>query len=376
VEGSRANRQGQPATPGQLIVHEDDLQKRFVPIDWADAFAQQFGPPAFLAGKWAEEAQQVSIIGDGKVGKTIWMHDFILSGVKERPFLGDGPRRPLKTLYFDRENDLRGIMRNLRSLGATDEDLKKLSELVFYVQFPKFTGQLDGEVAARELLTLVDFYSREGGPVGLVVLDTASRFIAGKENDSEPWLALYRLVHAELKGRGVAGVRLDHFGKDRLAGARGSSAKAQDIDHEWELTRLIEREELEEDGFTTVVTTALRMHRSETRSGIGPGEFRFTRVGRKREDVWLEGQTGHHLEEVPILKTGGPTDSLQHYVTTLLNYDAPICGRDRLREWAEQHRLPFPTNNGEASEVVRRYRAAKGQASPEPRPPRQGEIPF
>lgn len=36
------------------------------------------------------------------------------------------------------------------------------------------------------------------------MLDTASRFTAGKENESATWLQLYLLIHAPLKGAGVS----------------------------------------------------------------------------------------------------------------------------------------------------------------------------
>ncbi|MGV9779119.1 hypothetical protein, partial [Streptosporangium sp. NPDC003464] len=41
---------------------------------------------------------------------------------------------------------------------------------------------------------------------------TVSRYISGKEHDSDTWLELYSRIHAPLKGDGIASVRLDHFG--------------------------------------------------------------------------------------------------------------------------------------------------------------------
>lgn len=102
--------------------------------------------------------------------------------------------------------------------------------------------------------------------------------IVGEENDSTPWLDLYRYALVQLKARGVAVVRLDHFGKDRGKGSRGSSAKTQDIDHVWELSQI-------------PGGRLMRLKRTYSRNGIGADEVTLVREGHPGE----RGTTTHRL---------------------------------------------------------------------------------
>ena len=72
----------------------------------------------------------------------------------------------------------------------------------------------------------------------IVIIDTTSRVVAGKENDADTYLAFYRHTVVPLRARGIALLRLDHPGKDVSRGTRGSSAKKGDVDTEWLLTKL------------------------------------------------------------------------------------------------------------------------------------------
>lgn len=187
------------------------------------------------------------------------------------------------------------------------------------------------------------------------MIDTASRFVAGKENDSDTWLALYRLVHAPLKAAGIACWRLDHFGKDLERGARGSSAKTQDVDHVWELTH--HGSQAETDGATTTVTTQLRLTRTHTRTGIGPDLLDVTRVGRKTGDLWLPGETAHRLTAPGMVTVRSQV--VQSYVEALQTAGVPAgLGRTALREWAERHHVSLPRRTGELAEITRALKEA------------------
>jgi hypothetical protein len=160
--------------------HDEERPDRFPRLSWRDAFAIDFSRIDWLLGRFMERGQQVSIVGSGKAGKSLFLENWIWCGITGRPFLGDQHRDPISVLYFDRENSLRDIVSRMKSLGATDEDLDVLDERFDYRMFPRFSAALDASAtAARELLSIVD----ETKP-DVVVFDTVSRFISGNENDS------------------------------------------------------------------------------------------------------------------------------------------------------------------------------------------------
>ncbi|WP_225075226.1 AAA family ATPase [Streptomyces sp. CoT10] len=285
---------GERDEPGVTSVDDDGVSAdRFPSLDWSTAWTQDYSSPDWLLGKFLERGQQIAFVAGGKEGKSLLLLHWSLALVLGWEFFGDkGDGKPKRVLYFDRENNLRDIITRARSLGVTEKDLATLAERFIYKQFPAFDGTLDDpeSEAAGQLLAIVDEVKPD-----VVILDTASRFIKGNENDSAPWLQLYRLVHAPLKAKGVAAARIDHFGKDETKGARGNSAKAQDVDHVWEMTAKGERKERKPDGEWVVITLAMK--RTHTRTGHGDDSFTVVRKGRKdAEGMWAAGCTSHELE--------------------------------------------------------------------------------
>jgi hypothetical protein len=181
--------QGDSGTP--------DEHDRFPQIDWDAAFAEDFSQMDWLPGRFMERGQQVTVVGDGKVGKSLFTLDWAYRAVAGRAFIGDEARKPIKVLYFDRENSLRDIVTRARAFGASPDDLRERLVL------PPVPAVLRCPRRVREGGPGVPGIVDEVMP-DVVVLDTASRFIAGKENDSDTWLQLYQLIHAPLKARGVS----------------------------------------------------------------------------------------------------------------------------------------------------------------------------
>ncbi|WJV47647.1 AAA family ATPase [Streptomyces flavofungini] len=324
-------------------------RERFPRLDWDEAFATDFSQVDWLPGRFMERGQQVALVGDGKVGKTLFVHDWLWRCVTGRSFLGDEQRDPLSVLYFDRENSLRDIVTRMIAFGAKPVDLRERFD---YRRFPRFSGGLDAApIAVAELLEIVD----ETHP-DVVVLDTVSRFIEGKENDADTWLSLYRRIHVPLKDRGVAGFRLDHMGKDTDRGSRGSSAKSQDVDHVWEMARTDEHHQ--DDGDVHTVTTQIRMKRTHTRTGIGDDVLSVTRRGRKGANgLWLPGETRHELSDPGSLRQ--QEQVIQSYVDELLSRNAPLFGRDKLRQWCSERGVSFPGRDTLAAEVTKRFKAQR-----------------
>jgi hypothetical protein len=115
-------------------------------------------------------------------------------------------------------------------MGYAPADLDGLD----YLSFPSMAG-LDTERGALELLEAVKAYGSE-----VVIVDTVSRAVDGKENENDTYLAMYRHTGLALKRAGVAIIRLDHSGKDETKGQRGASAKSGDVDAVWKLTCVTE----------------------------------------------------------------------------------------------------------------------------------------
>ena len=72
----------------------------------------------------------------------------------------------------------------------------------------------------------------------LVVIDTFGKAVAGKENDADTVRDWYQWTGLRLKNAGRGFIRIDHAGKDFERGQRGTSAKNDDVDVVWRMTRL------------------------------------------------------------------------------------------------------------------------------------------
>lgn len=307
----------QDETPApEAEAEQEEPQDRFPRINWYEAYNTDFSQIDWLPGRFMERGQQVALVGPGKAGKSIFVQYWIFCAITGRSFLGDQQRLPLNVLYFDRENNLRDIVTRMIAFGATPEDLQRLD----YRLFPRFSGSFDqSAMAAAELLAIVEEQPRD-----LVIFDTVSRFITGKENDADTWLQFYGRVHAPLKARSISGVRLDHMGKDEDRGARGNSAKSQDVDHVWELTRLTENKTFDPNTGIENITTALKLNRTHTRSGLGEDLFLITRRGqRHRGGLWVPGGTRHELSASPHGGPGAVPGSPEWIVEQLDNAKVP-----------------------------------------------------
>lgn len=248
-------------------------------LDWGPFFGTDFGQVQLLPGKLMAPGQQITIVGDGKAGKSLLVQEWLWRMATGQSFLGDRPQAPISVLYVDAENGHQDIQERFVSYGAGPGRMGLLS----YASFPPIRP-LDTAGGGQDLLAMVTECEAQ-----LVCLDTVSRFISGPENDADTWLSLYRHTLLPLKRAGISSVRLDHMGKDGERGARGSSAKTQDVDHVWELRA--------QGGGD------LLLRRTHTRTGIGPEVFHLVRHAQKDGDRYVPGQTRHviaayeHLEQ-------------------------------------------------------------------------------
>jgi hypothetical protein len=121
-------------------------------------------------------------------------------------------------VYIDEENRLADLADRIRAMGAAAGELGELGGLWFY-SFASLPP-LDGPAGGVHLLDIA-----EAADAALVVLDTTTRMVHGRENHSDTFLALYRYSLAPLKKRGITVLRLDHPGKDEERGQRAPAPR-------------------------------------------------------------------------------------------------------------------------------------------------------
>jgi len=300
-------------------------------VEWDPFFATDFGAVELLLGKLLAPGQQITIVGDGKAGKSLLVQEWLWRMACGQPFLGDRAHTPIPLLYVDAENGHQDIQERFRSFGAGPGRMG----LMTYSSFPP-VRPLDTAGGGADLMAMV-----KESEAQLVCLDTVSRFISGPENDADTWLNLYRHTLLPLKRAGLASVRLDHMGKDGERGARGSSAKTQDVDHVWELRAT--------GGGT------LLLKRTHTRTGIGPEQFSLVRQSQKDGDHYLPGRTRHVLmtyEAAPDTGMAAIPGTDEHIISALDRAGVPHDAGNRVVK-AKLAELQIPAGSDKISRVVK-----------------------
>lgn len=316
------------------------------PLDWGTFLTQELPPPDWHAGRLCSQGQQVTVVGEGKAGKSMFCQEMAWRDAAGLAFLGDVEYRPRKVVYVDHENGHTDIQARFVSFGATPETLANL----VYLSFPSHRP-LDTEGGAADFLADVDRHQPD-----IVYIDTVSRVISDDENASAPWLAMYRLVTKHLKARGITSVRIDHFGKDHERGSRGSSAKSQDIDAVWELR----------SGDNDTLT----LSRTFTRNGIGRSFYRLRRLGEIVGDQWRPGATAHVLADEAARPEPRPGEFIAagHLADQLDAAGIALdLGRERVRALLKERHPNIKATNTLLSEAIKlRKKRAEEAAGPHP----------
>lgn len=192
------------------------------------------------------EGDHVSIIAPGGTGKSLLALSLAVMAVRGAAcFIGRELSLPgdRKVFYIDMENSEDDWAERLVDLGVTQDEVEQWGDRFIALGMPALRG-LDTEHGAKQLLEMVEHFGVTMGD--LMVLDSTQRLTEGEENSSDVIRRMYTLISAELKRRGITVIRTDNTGKVASKGARGTSAKSDDIGY----SLVLECDEKDDSVFT------------------------------------------------------------------------------------------------------------------------------
>lgn len=199
-------------------------------VDWDELWQHEAATEEWTAWPLVPKGRGVALWAPAKAGKSTIVLAVVAGAAAGLPILGrPNPNRPVNILYLDYEMTLDDLRERLEELGyGPGTDFSHLH----YALLPSLPP-LNTPEGAAELLALAKSVGAE-----LVVIDTFSRANGGAdENDAKTTQAFYDCTGKALKREGIAYLRTDHAGKDVERGQRGSSAKNDDVDVVWQLSR-------------------------------------------------------------------------------------------------------------------------------------------
>lgn len=212
-------------------------------IDWSEFWQRDPGASDWLCEPFLARGRAHALFAGAKSGKSLLTLEVAAALATGSPVLAKGRTEPVDVLYVDYEMTEDDLHERLDDFGYGPEvDMSRLH----YVLLPSIDG-LDTKTGAQTVIN-----SAKAWGCQLVVIDTTARAVEGEENDADTYRDLSRHLGIGLKSAGIAYVRLDHAGKDKAKGQRGSSAKNDDVDVVWRLER-------REGGAITLKATHRRM---------------------------------------------------------------------------------------------------------------------
>ena len=214
------DRFGAAPVPAVPAAPDPDRGDGIAPVDWAALFAGDTGGGDFLIDPLLARGRGHALVGAQKTGKSLLGLFLAASVASGRRCLHRPAGDPVPVVYIDAEMTEEDLRDRLEDMGMTVSDL----DLLAYYLRPDIPP-LDTAPSAQALTRLLDRHRP-----ALVVLDTVASLVEGPENDADTFRRFARHAGRVLRDAGVTWLRIDHLGKDPTRGARGSSAKADDVD--------------------------------------------------------------------------------------------------------------------------------------------------
>ena len=198
-------------------------------VNWNDLFNKPRTPTEWLARPLLASGRVTLLYSPGKTGKSLIAMEIAAGLATGTPVFGGQTRDAMNVLYIDQEMTEEDWLERLTDMGYKPGDAQFLTDHLFLAQlqaWPPMDTFAGGAMVAA---------TAEQTKARAVIIDTASKVIAGEENSNDTQQAFYRNTVVPLKRTGVAVLVLDHTGKDIERGARGGSAKTDNVDLAFEL---------------------------------------------------------------------------------------------------------------------------------------------
>jgi len=227
-------------------------------VNWDKLWSDDRPDEEWLAEPIIPKGRSIALYAPAKAGKSTITLAIVAAVATGGRILGQTRATPTSCLYLDYEMTEDDLIERLTDLGYGPQD--NLTNL-HYALLPSLPP-LDTPEGAHAILNLVDQTAAQ-----LVVVDTFGRAVQGDEDKADTVRNFYRHTGLSLKARGVAVLRTDHSGKDTGKGMRGSSAKADDVDIVWQLSRT-----------DTSKGDGIRLNRTHSRLSWVPQDIRITRT--------------------------------------------------------------------------------------------------
>ena len=211
-----------------LIPVEQPTKTDNILINWEDFWNQSFPAEDWLVEPVIPRNQLVVIFAPGGTGKSL-LALYIAAALATGKEIFAEAKPPTNVLYMDYEMSQAVLYERLTAMGYDhNTDLTRLH----YASLPPI-GSLDKPEGAKQICDLARACQAE-----LVIIDTFARAVEGAENDADTVRNFYRWTALNLKQEGRSLMRIDHAGKDLKKGARGTSAKNDDVDLVWQMTKI------------------------------------------------------------------------------------------------------------------------------------------
>lgn len=219
-----------PFAETRRLIAEWDLQHLNGDIDQPSPFldwpqlADEDDEVSWVVENMWPTGRTVVLYAMQKTGKSlVSLHIATSLALGVDPFNGK-PRDPRTVVYLDYEMTRMDIQERLIDMGHYDNMKSGALKSLRYALHPP-TAPMDTADGGRQVLALA-----MGENADVVIIDTLSRVIKGDENSADTFRAFALHTGTPLKAHGISVMRLDHEGKSKEQGMRGSSAKGDDPD--------------------------------------------------------------------------------------------------------------------------------------------------
>jgi hypothetical protein len=228
IAEARSERTTASASPTE--VSEGPDISHLVPVDFATLSSDLSDQEQFLVEPILPARRSTAIVASAGLGKSLLALDMAASLATGRAVCDRPEGDPCHVVYIDMEMTYEDLAERLDDLGYDYSHDPNLQDRLHYYLMSDF-APFDTADGGNQLVGVVLRHSATA-----VIIDTLARVVKGKENDADTYRDFAHYTTRRLKQLHVAVLRLDHEGKKKNLGGRGSSAKRDDVDVEWRLS--------------------------------------------------------------------------------------------------------------------------------------------